>query len=115
MKKKIMQEWVAALRSGTYEQGKGALEKDGKYCCLGVLCDIAAQKGVCLTRTEEYLSSQVSYDSSFGVLPNSVKEWSGIKDEMGRIKNMRSLVNLNDNGKSFEQIANIIEDNYKKL
>lgn len=30
--------WVAALRSGDYKQGKGALrcKQDDTYCCLGV-------------------------------------------------------------------------------
>lgn len=37
MPKSIRRKWLNALRSGKYKQGKGALEKDGKYCCLGVL------------------------------------------------------------------------------
>lgn len=33
--------WVAALRSGKYEQGRAALHKEGGgMCCLGVLCDV---------------------------------------------------------------------------
>lgn len=28
--------WVAALRSGEYEQGRGNLHDKGKFCCLGV-------------------------------------------------------------------------------
>lgn len=32
--------WSDALRSGDYEQGKGYLYANGKYCCLGVLQDI---------------------------------------------------------------------------
>jgi hypothetical protein len=30
--------WLDALRSGKYEQTTGQLERDGKYCCLGVYC-----------------------------------------------------------------------------
>lgn len=33
--------WLDALRSGKYQQGQGTLNRDGKMCCLGVLCDIA--------------------------------------------------------------------------
>lgn len=33
--------WVEALRSGKYKQGKEALCFGDKYCCLGVLCEIA--------------------------------------------------------------------------
>lgn len=36
-----MRLWIDALRSGEYEQGSGALQtRDGKFCCLGVLCDV---------------------------------------------------------------------------
>lgn len=37
----IRQQWVDALRSGKYEQGRRLLrDANGNYCCLGVLCDI---------------------------------------------------------------------------
>lgn len=32
-------EWADELQSGKYEQGKGLLKSDGRYCCLGVLCE----------------------------------------------------------------------------
>lgn len=32
--------WVAALRSGNYQQGSGDLRHDDRFCCLGVLCDL---------------------------------------------------------------------------
>lgn len=46
MSRKLKADWLRALRSGEYEQGKGALEKqypDGRVqnCCLGVLCRVA--------------------------------------------------------------------------
>lgn len=37
MPKEMLEKWLAALRSGKYKQATGALEKDGGYCCLGVL------------------------------------------------------------------------------
>lgn len=41
---KFKKKWIAALRSGDYDQGKGALcrvTKEGaKYCCLGVAYEI---------------------------------------------------------------------------
>lgn len=49
----VMKAWVAALRSGEYDQTKGALRRTAGpalpedtppgYCCLGVLCDVAAK------------------------------------------------------------------------
>jgi hypothetical protein len=41
MTPELKSKWLAALRSGKYEQGHGALNSNGKMCCLGVLCDVA--------------------------------------------------------------------------
>lgn len=41
MDKELKSKWVAALRSGNFQQGTGRLLRDGKYCCLGVLCSVA--------------------------------------------------------------------------
>jgi hypothetical protein len=38
--------WVAALRSGKYDQTTGALRDGVGYCCLGVLCEVAIEAGV---------------------------------------------------------------------
>src|SRR5579864_8820013 len=32
--------WIAALRSGQYKQGKGALSSESGFCCLGVALDV---------------------------------------------------------------------------
>jgi hypothetical protein len=48
MNPEIKAQWIAALRSGDYQQGRATLAKayaeEGKivtkYCCLGVLCDV---------------------------------------------------------------------------
>jgi hypothetical protein len=40
MNPEVKARWVAALRSGEYKQGKGALRLNNKFCCLGVLCDL---------------------------------------------------------------------------
>lgn len=37
MNKELIQEWVKALRPGTYEQGTGQLVYGRQFCCLGVL------------------------------------------------------------------------------
>lgn len=37
----LKQEWITALRSGDYKQGKGGLKSTtNSFCCLGVLCDL---------------------------------------------------------------------------
>lgn len=51
LKPEIKWQWIRALRSDDYAQGKGALTRctpDGRrfHCCLGVLCDLAVKAGV---------------------------------------------------------------------
>ena len=41
----VFDEWLAALRSGEYEQGQSHPAWAGKYCCLGVLCDLQGHLG----------------------------------------------------------------------
>lgn len=36
--------WVAALRSGEYQQSQRALKTENGYCCLGVLCDVVRKE-----------------------------------------------------------------------
>lgn len=38
------QKWVDALRSGKYQQGAGCLSAEGKFCCLGVACEVMKAK-----------------------------------------------------------------------
>jgi hypothetical protein len=99
VKKKIADKWVAALRSGKYEQGKGYLKRENKYCCLGVLCDLCGKKPY----------PHLKY------LPQSVMKWSGIKNNAGLINGDGYLTSENDAGKTFPEIATIIEENWKKL
>lgn len=41
-----IQEWIAALRSGKYKQGRMLLQsREGEFCCLGVACEVEALKG----------------------------------------------------------------------
>lgn len=40
MDKEVKKKWLKALTSGEYKKAKGTLYNHGRYCCLGVLCDI---------------------------------------------------------------------------
>jgi hypothetical protein len=41
MDAELKRKWVEALRSGTYHQAVGFLRNEDRFCCLGVLCQIA--------------------------------------------------------------------------
>lgn len=117
----IKADWVRALRSGEYSQANGALQKNGGFCCLGVLCDLAVKAGVPVrVSTIECGCSDadccpgVAYDSADSYPPIQVQNWAGmstmdpvVKDSEGEI---RTLSALNDEGRTFEEIAQFIED-----
>lgn len=117
MNKIIKQKWLEALRSGKYEQSKRNLRTDEGYCCLGVLCDLAAEQkvGKWVNATQDryqFVSpSGRSTDSHF--LPPFVRKWAGIKHKHGYKTvingNAYTLAELNDSGSSFKEIADVIE------
>ena len=105
------QEWIAALRSGKYEQGRMYLNLGGKFCCLGVACDISKetlQLDVGLRKLRS--GKEVTwYNGAYDILSSEVIVHFRFKSMHG---GLRKLVTLNDSvGKTFEQIATIIEEN----
>lgn len=111
MNPEAKREWVEALRSGKYTQGKGRLGYDWgsntepHYCCLGVLCEIAYEKGI-VKKTRESDGSYI-YDDSMHLLPRSVQEWADVDDnpDLGEMP----IADLNDRGLPFRFIADLIE------
>lgn len=123
MKPEVKNLWISALRSGEYQQGVGALrqkadpEQPDRFCCLGVLCDLAVKAGVIpepeltipgvgdgSTIGELFPGAAVVYrygepnagyggvseiKSSTGYLPDKVVEWAGIIG--GNSARLRSL------------------------
>lgn len=103
---KNIQLWLDALRSGDYDQYRGALEGNNSYCCLGVACRVANYHGTKI-RLEDYALLGGSLDSQ-----PEVQKWLGLYHDYGETRNdsMPSLVKLNDTLRlSFEQIADHIE------
>lgn len=131
MKKEIAEEWVAALRSGDYQQGQRSLRThDAKFCCLGVLCDLARSAGIgswsgCnyVVNTEDPHSG-LARQSDCNYLPPAVVEWAGANSSTPRLAEPPDdisfdpdgfLANMNDAGASFTDIANLIEKHWSEL
>ena len=117
MKKEIADKWATALRSGEYKQQTGALANADRtqHCCLGVLCELAIEDGVDLNaRPGAYgIAMFGGYPS---VLPLVVREWSRVQTKNGILGTGRgSLMNLNDDGKTFSEIADTIEKYWEAL
>lgn len=76
----IKKRWLEALRSGEYEQGREALCSDGKYCCLGVLSDLAVEDGIAKWQAPQNYSYSNDYsiagESAF--LTDSIALWAGL-------------------------------------
>jgi hypothetical protein len=113
VKKEVKDKWLTALRGGEYEQGPGTLRRGDEFCCLGVLCDLAAKEGVVTTRvgTSDWFSYGANDDASY--LPREVQDWADLprnphitKDGGERL----SLAYFNDVGQSFDAIAALIEE-----
>jgi len=98
--------WIAALRSGKYKQGTGALCDDGRFCCLGVACDLAVKAGVDLSIGKR--GSNTTFDEKFGMLPRKVQCWLGLASDNGSMIG-DTLVSMNDIGSTFSEIADLIE------
>lgn len=120
MKKEIQDRWVLALRSGEYRQGRDALNKNGKFCCLGVLCDLFSEERPGDVEILEDFGGSVTYDGRDDFPPTAVQEWAGLSNESGyfvliyaeagdTIGTGFTLADLNDEGFTFNEIADLIE------
>ena len=106
MNSSVKQIWINALRSGKYEQGQGSLNEDGKFCCLGVLTDLFIRETN--QEWEEHYDNCFAFEDSFCFLPPSVQEWARLNNAPQ--VNGRSLPMINDEGASFEELADLIEE-----
>ena len=121
--------WVENLRSGEYKQLKGHLSDDEAYCCLGLACELAIKNGLNITRTCVTVDGYnlIAFGHQTKTLPYEVAAWLGFrvgdvvgsftKENDGDTLNSDSecLSRLNDSGKSFAEIADVIEANQDKL
>lgn len=121
----VKQRWVDGLLSGTYIQGQSCLRtSDDKFCCLGVLTDIySKESGIEWSKNVRANSLLVvhSFQGEPTLLPAVVQEWAELRSEnpdtdIEKLSALspdvylhKTLAELNDEGKSFKEIAEIIE------
>lgn len=111
--------WLTALRSGEYKQGQNRLHMVepisisglDRYCCIGVLCEVAIQHGASVLRhmipANIFDPTTYVYDDSSTFAPHSVLSWANLDDWA-----QTELVKMNDNAiDDFETIADWIEEN----
>lgn len=134
MKQNIMKKWVKALRGGKFKQGAGTLKQynskgQAQHCCLGVLCELyntemkknkkkMLSEKIC-DNDSDFYHGYCRFDGHKEDLPKTVKKWSGVSNGLGQFKvsdnEYVNLADLNDIGKKFKGIADIIEKNWENL
>jgi len=148
MDEKIAKDWVAALRSGKYIQGRNALctmangfvhpgatltdgaeapaPRNRRYCCLGVLADLGVKAGT-LSDQNDLLEpavltlATVSWSGTHNRDPlvHLSAEWRFERGQQGLpgfdFPSTMKLSNLNDRGVSFNEIADLIDDQWRSL
>lgn len=112
--------WVAALRSGKYQQGWKRLTRvmphgEELHCCLGVACKVAIELGLCV-RVEDK-GDRKTYEFDGCELQPLIRRFFGLRDGAGGTQAVNLagenlvLAKMNDGGKSFLEIADFIESN----
>ena len=108
MDQNIKKQWVEALRSGKYKQGRGCLrvryKTIDKFCCLGVLCDLHAQATNCEWEGGIYLGKT-------SLLPEKVVKWAGLSSMNPHIGGKGVSFYNDEKWLNFDQMADLIESN----
>lgn len=130
MNPQVKEMWVNALRSGDYNQTQGKLRTPGGFCCLGVLTDLYLKEKnyewIPQSNDPENISPEdyYTFEQTDDFLPTSVQKWAGLntscpevmvenpyydEDDLFDKLDSTELSELNDNGSSFIEIADLIE------
>lgn len=120
--KKFKPAWLKALRSGQYKRTAGTLCREGEphdsFCCLGVAADLLVLAGQGEWQDNgELVYKGVNGSRCDATLSPSAPKWlSKVLDAdymgAGHLEESMEdrLVKMNDTGRSFNQIANFIEE-----
>lgn len=118
MNQVVKEQWLRALRSGAYQQNRGALRTGDQFCCLGVLCDLASKQGV-----GQWTRGQGTYifdtrsdiDGENLLLPPAVQDWAGLEIRNPKVKGYYGIADFNDGTNEehvsldFPALADLIE------
>ena len=96
--------WLEALESGGYTQTQGYLHDTIGWCCLGVACDVYQKQVGDLDVIE---IDTWHFDDLGTLLPTKVMDWLGLDSDAGYYEG-GALIESNDNGATFAEIAAII-------
>lgn len=103
-------QWIEALESGKFEQGQACLKKDNKFCCLGVACELS---GITAIPATCYGVVRYEYLGERYYLPQEIVDKLKFRGNQGDAfgEPTMAIALLNDEGKTFKEIAAIIREN----
>lgn len=122
MNQQIKEQWVAALRSGEYQQTRTVLHDSEGFCCLGVLADLYLKE---VGKKWDVIAEDCFTFPMFNeeVLPNEVMDWADLSWDNPEVTVERfspiagqnvscnvPLSDLNDTDHNFKMIAALIEE-----
>ncbi len=104
MDAKFGRRWIKALRSGKFGQTIGKLKENrtNEYCCLGVACKISGI-GADVLNVNEWIEPRIALLADRKI-PELLISLPGNKFVV-------EVSEMNDNGKTFPEIADWIEQN----
>lgn len=116
---------IKELEEGEHKQAKKVLARaSGRFCCLGVACEVAIKDGVVLPKVLMKREGVFFYGDNFSgstfLLPGEVKDYYGfITDDGDPIEyftkqgeRVTTVVQMNDKGISFKAIAKVMRDQW---
>lgn len=91
---------VEILRNTTLEQTRGVLRRGDCFCAGGVLCNEFDP-----TKWVECVAGDYAFDGFMSMVPWEVRKHFNLTDEQ-----MRLIMDWNDQGKTFKEIAGLLEE-----
>lgn len=125
MDQAFKERWIAALESGEYPKGVGALRtSNGGYCCLGVACELLVADGV-VWPAEFYVDEGCFSYRDVGAAPGDGSALVFLTDRMATLIGLTEevrfppysamaqgkLAEINDASDSFAPVVEWIREN----
>lgn len=102
----IKQLFIEALTDGSYQYGQGTLRWGNNcFCVMGVLCDLYCKAKKLSWWTKHRHDDYYEFDGDPVEVPLTVLQWAGLSTSASDW-----LIKLNDEGKSFHELASIITE-----
>lgn len=113
MDKNVKLKWLEALKSGEYQKGTGYLrDKEDKFCCLGVLCNLLKDESDYDWNTADVADKVYCFTPNNGMADSF--NWWGVPLQIRQKiyftkEHETELVSLNDNHPTWDEVIEYIE------